>query len=380
MRSQVGRCIKSHQRRVYSDSFVSKSVRSVGVGKLSENDTDNKYAPANQTKIYLELSKATLSSMVVITSAAGYLSYGGGLSPLTCASLCAGTSFAAATAAILNQTIERDTDKLMKRTRNRPLPSGRISTEGALGYGLLSLGASYGLLKYGTNDLTLLLGFSNIALYGAYTIAKPKTEWNTWIGAVVGAIPPVMGWTAAGGDLVALEPLLLGGTLFLWQFPHFFALSWNNRKDYERGFHQMVPVNDPTGDRTAELILKYSLFLLPIPVIASAADITSPFFALGGVGATTYLIKLAENFEKEKSHKNAHEVFKCSLWYLLVMLGLFVFHRKRGEKVDDPLNRLQEQFKMFCPHEFLTYFGLEAICPVKIQQENTLNKKTLIVK
>eukprot|EP00615_Pteridomonas_danica_P008729 CAMPEP_0114359864 /NCGR_PEP_ID=MMETSP0101-20121206/23347_1 /TAXON_ID=38822 ORGANISM="Pteridomonas danica, Strain PT" /NCGR_SAMPLE_ID=MMETSP0101 /ASSEMBLY_ACC=CAM_ASM_000211 /LENGTH=374 /DNA_ID=CAMNT_0001503641 /DNA_START=26 /DNA_END=1150 /DNA_ORIENTATION=+ len=367
MRSVLKQCQRSNQGRFRVNHLSLNNTRCLAVGK--ESTGEDELGSSNQGKIYLELSKATLSSMVVITSAAGYLSYGGDLSPITCASLCAGTSFAAATAAILNQTIERKTDKLMKRTCNRPLPSGRISTEGAIGYGVLSMGASYALLKYGTNDTTLFLGFSNIALYGAYTLAKPRTEWNTWAGAVVGAIPPVMGWTAAGGDLLALEPALLGGTLFLWQFPHFFALSWNNRKDYERGFHQMVPVNDPTGERTAELILKYSLFLLPVPILAAAADVTSPYFAIGGVGATAYLISLAENFEKEKSNKNAHEVFKCSLWYLLVMLGLFVFHRKRGEKKDEPLDRLQEQMKMFCPHELLTTLGLESICPMTSKKD-----------
>jgi heme O synthase-like polyprenyltransferase len=115
----------------------------------------------------------------------------------------------------------------MKRTCNRPLPAGRITTAGAVGYGALSLGASYATLKYGTNDTTLMLGFSNIVLYGLYTVSKPKTEWNTWTGAVVGAIPPIMGWTAAGGDILALEPALLGATLFLWQVAYSNSFSLN---------------------------------------------------------------------------------------------------------------------------------------------------------
>lgn len=135
----------------------------------------------------------------------------------------------------------------------------------------------------------------------------------------------------------------------------------------------MVPVNDPTGERTADLILKYSLYLLPVPILAAATEVTSSYFAIGGVAITSYLIKLAEDFEKDRSNKNASAVFKCSLWYLLVMLGMFVLHRKRdGVKDEDILKRMKEQIKLFCPHEVhlvLSSMGLDNLCPVVVKDK-----------
>lgn len=140
----------------------------------------------------------------------------------------------------------------------------------------------------------------------------------------------------------------------------------------------MVPVNDPSGERTADLILKYSLFLLPIPVIAAATEVTTVGFAVGGVGITSYLIKLAEDFERDRSNKNASAVFKCSLWYLLVMLGMFVFHRKH-EKNEDILGRMREQIKLFCPHELLCSMGLDNLCPIVVKDKCEKSKKTLAI-
>jgi hypothetical protein len=140
----------------------------------------------------------------------------------------------------------------------------------------------------------------------------------------------------------------------------------------------MVPVNDPKGERTADLILKYSLFLLPVPVFAAATEVTTSFFAIGGVSATAYLISLAEKFEKEKSNKNAQAVFKCSLWYLLVMLGLFVFHRKK-EKSEDIVGRFKQQIKFFCPHEVLCTMGLDNLCPVVVKDKCEKHSNTLAI-
>mmetsp|Transcript_19682 Transcript_19682/g.41350 ORF Transcript_19682/g.41350 Transcript_19682/m.41350 type:complete len:214 (-) Transcript_19682:177-818(-) len=131
-----------------------------------------------------------------------------------------------------------------------------------------------------------------------------------------------------------VEAALLGGTLFLWQFPHFFSLAWIHRKDYARGHHQMVPVNDPTGERTARLITGYSLAMFTIPVAATALDVTSSMFALEGVAATGYLTYLAGKFHQQRSDENARKVFKCSLWYLPLMLALFVFHRKYSSALE----------------------------------------------
>jgi len=147
----------------------------------------------------------------------------------------------------------------MMRTCKRPLPTGAVSPAAALGYAGTTAAAGVGVLAAATNPVTAALGAANIALYaGPYTLLKPVSEWNTWVGALVGAIPPLMGWTAAGGSVLDAAPLLLGSVCFLWQFPHFFSLAWVHRRDYARGGFKMVPCADPTGARTADLVWRYS--------------------------------------------------------------------------------------------------------------------------
>lgn len=202
--------------------------------------------------MYAELSKARLSSLVVVTAGAGYLAGCSQPDPVTLACLFGGTTLCAFSANSSNQIIERERDKLMKRTCDRPLPSGRLSLREAVGWGIFSGVSGGSLLLAGTNPTVALLGVSNIALYaGPYTLSKPHSEWNTWVGAAVGAVPPLMGYCAAGGDIFDTTAGLLASTLFLcvylffwcvaklltrpmqsrtllvnrWQFPHFYALA-----------------------------------------------------------------------------------------------------------------------------------------------------------
>lgn len=315
-------------------------------------------------RMYAELSKARLSALVVVTAGAGYAAAGpAAMDPYTFAALASGTTLAACSANTYNQWIERDRDKTMKRTCERPLPSGRLSANEALGWGVFSTTASMCILTLGTNPLTAGLGAFTIGLYALpYTLSKPYTEWNTWTGAVVGAIPPVMGWVAAGGGLLDPEPLLLASTLFLWQFPHFFSLAWLHRKDYARGGHQMVPVNDPDGSRTGNLVFHYSLALLPLPLLAAHLDATSWMFACEGLGLNAYALYLAHAFKQDRTHDNARKVFRTSLWYLPLTLGLFLFHRKYPPAEEDSvLGAAKSSLAKLCPHEALVDAG--KLCP-----------------
>jgi len=283
-----------------------------------------------------QLSKSRLSALVVCTTSAGFFAFG---APISYTALCAasiGTAFCASSASTWNQIFEVERDAKMKRTRNRPLPAGVISTRDAkiLGTATAVMGGS--LLLAGTDIVTASLGVGNIVLYsGLYTYLKPRSEMNTWVGALVGAIPPVMGWTAAGGSIFDLEALLLGGTLFLWQFPHFFALSWMHRVDYARGGFEMVPVNDPNGDRTSALVTRYSLYLSTLPVIASVAGVTSAMFAIEGLLLNGYALHLARRFAKDRSNANARKVFLMSLWYLPCWMMLFILHSKTWKNEND---------------------------------------------
>eukprot|EP00937_MAST-01D_sp_MAST-1D-sp2_P001804 g1804.t1 len=277
-----------------------------------------------------------------MTSSAGFLMApvafsSAAVAPLVAVS--AGTALAACSANTFNQAWEIENDKLMKRTQNRPLPSGRISRNHALAFGGAMGVAGTTLLATACNPLTAALGAANIGLYAlVYTPMKVRSEWNTWAGSVVGAIPPLMGYAAAAGDCLAPGAALAAGTLFLWQFPHFFALAWRLRRDYARGGFKMVPVADPTGSRTADLVYRYSLYMLPLPVLAAAGDVTSWMFALEGTALNAYLIHLARGFKQERTTGRSKKVFMCTLWYLPLLLSLMVFHKKKKPQVDGDSN------------------------------------------
>jgi len=208
-----------------------------------------------------------------------------------------------------------------------------------VGLGCATGGSSALLLHLGTDPVTTALGLANIGLYaGLYTYLKPRSEANTWVGAVVGAVPPVMGWTAAGGSALDAEALLLGSTLFLWQFPHFFALNWMYRADYKRGGFEMVGVNDSTGERTAGLIKRYAAYLAAVPFVSAAAGVTSPMYAIdAGLLLNGYALHVAGRFDRDRSNGNARKVFLTSLWYLPCTMMLFLIHSRRwhGEVTDE---------------------------------------------
>ena len=322
-------------------SFPTGSIYQMSTHGLQENNKSFK----KKLISYSQLAKFRLSSLVVLTSGAGYMCYGGPVDIPTLIAACTGTGLCAASANTFNQIVEKDHDAKMFRTRARPLPSGRCTPAEASFFGVSSGLLGVSTLYAMTNPVVAALGAANIALYaGLYTYSKRKSEINTWIGAVVGAIPPVMGWAAAsGGMLATAEPVALASILFLWQFPHFFALSWMHREDYARGGFQMVPVNDADGTRTAALIQEYSLYLTALPIIASAAGLTSYMFALEGTTANMYLLYQSYRFKQEKSNANAKNIFLCSLWYLPVLLAGYVFHSRQWNKDENTIRNGSDQ-------------------------------------
>ncbi|KAI9920616.1 hypothetical protein PsorP6_000243 [Peronosclerospora sorghi] len=280
--------------------------------------------------IYSQLGKARLSGLVVMTTSAGFLMAGGPISWTSFAAATVGTSLAAISASTFNQCWEVDLDAKMQRTHRRPLPSGRISNSHALAFGAATATASTAVLAAGCNPLVASLGVFNIALYAlVYTPMKVKSELNTWVGSVVGAIPPVMGWAAATGAILAPEAALHAYLLYCWQMPHFFALSWRLRKDYARGGYKMVACNDPTGSRSAALALRYSYYMSAIPLVAALTEATSPMFAVEGTAVNAYTIYLAHKFYSKPSTATAQKVFLASLWYLPVIMGCMVLHSQR---------------------------------------------------
>ena len=278
--------------------------------------------------VWAELTKVRLNALVLVTTAVGYAL--AEIGPIDWARLswtCAGTALAAASASLFNQLFERRRDALMLRTRGRPLPAQQISPATVFAAAMLTGYAGATLLAMTVGFLPAALAAFNILLYALlYTPLKPRTTFNTLIGAVCGAIPPMIGWTAATGQL---EPgaWLLGGLLFVWQIPHFLALAWLYREDYARGGHAMLPVRDEGGEITGQVVLLTTLPLVPLGVSATLIGLAGVWSALVTLLAGLAFSWLAFGFYRARDNRSARRVFLASITYLPVVLAAMTLDR-----------------------------------------------------
>ncbi|XP_028332941.1 protoheme IX farnesyltransferase, mitochondrial [Gouania willdenowi] len=282
--------------------------------------------------VYARLAKIKLTALVVTTAAAGFAMAPVPFDPLTFFVASLGTGLASCAANSINQYFEVPFDSNMNRTKNRPLVRGQISPLHAVTFALACGVPGVALLTLVVNPLTGFLGALNIFLYTCcYTPLKRLSITNTWVGAIVGAIPPVMGWTAATG---CLEPgaLLLGGFLYSWQFPHFNALSWNLREDYSRGGYRMMSVTHPAMCR--RVALRHSLALIGLSSMAPAVGVTTWAFPLVSLPINVYISYLAFSFYRRGDRGSARKLFFCSLWHLpmLLLLALTCKNHRRENK------------------------------------------------
>lgn len=281
--------------------------------------------PLNWVKIYLELGKARLSSLVLITTLAGYLAARTG--PLDWGHLAItllGTALAAVGANGLNQVIERDRDALMERTRERPLPSGRMGTvHAAIASSVTAAVGCLALLRW-SGALPAVLALGTVLLYAfVYTPLKPRSNLNTLVGAVVGAVPPVIGWSAVTGG-VETGGWLLGLLLFVWQVPHFLSLAWLYRDDYRRGGYKMVSVEDEGGDVTFRLMMIWAWVLLPLGLVMAMAGLGGAIFAVGSLLLGAAWLWQGVRCYRDRSDANTRRVFLGSVMYLPLLLALLV--------------------------------------------------------
>lgn len=304
---------------------------------------------------YLSLSKPRLTVLVTLTAMAPYALYPvpafltpalvdtPSLSPLTLLFLTVGTTLCSASANALNMLYELGTDAQMSRTRNRPLVRGLVSRRGAIAFAFVCAALGISGLYFGVNPTVSFLGASNIALYaGLYTPLKAVTAANTWVGALVGGIPPLMGWAAAAGEtatsaspaelLLAPDGSSLGGwllasLLFAWQFPHFLALSWPVREEYKAAGLRMLAWTNPK--RNARVALRYSLVFYPLCLGLCLADVTSWSFAFTSLPVNAWLSREAVRFWRHGGHAgSARGLFWASVWHLPVILALAVVQKK----------------------------------------------------
>lgn len=276
------------------------------------------------TRDYLELSKSRIVMMVLLTMVAGLLVAPTAFDAVLLLQTLIGTALLAAGTNALNQYIEREHDAKMQRTRNRPLPGGRITPRSALIFatGISLAGTLY--LGFAVNWLTAALGALTLASYiFVYTPVKRMSSICTLIGAVPGAIPPMMGWTAATNEL-SLGAWLVFGTLFFWQLPHFMALSWMFREDYARGGFSMLSVTDTRGVSVARQAVYYSLALLAVSVGPSLIGLTGPLYFVIATLSGMALLYTSFRFFFDRTMRTARTLFMTSNIYLLVVMVALV--------------------------------------------------------
>jgi protoheme IX farnesyltransferase len=283
---------------------------------------------SNVVSDYVALAKPRLNLLVVATSGAGYY-LGAPTAPhlLPLALAVSGTALVAGGAAALNQVYERDTDRLMRRTRTRPLPDGRVGVAEARLFGTALAAAGVALLAFGANLFSAILALATIAIYLAvYTPMKRRSSVATLVGAVPGALPPLIGWTAARG---AISPggWALFAIVFLWQIPHFMAIAWMYRDDYRQAGFPMLPVVEPDGRSTGRQAVLYATLLLPASVAPTFLGVAGwPYFWLASVLGVA-LIVLSVRFAARRSERSARELFFGSITYLpLIWAAMILNH------------------------------------------------------
>lgn len=281
-------------------------------------------------KPILELSKPRITQLVVLTTAAGYyLASRGPFRLGVFAATLAGTALVAAGTNAFNMIRERDIDAQMRRTKNRPLPAGRVSTRAAFVFATVTAAAGIGTLAWLVNLTTAALAALTLVSYvWFYTSLKTRSTLNTLVGAVPGALPVLGGWTAAGG---ALSPpaFALFWTLFLWQLPHFLALAWVYRDDYRTAQLRMLSVEDASGRRTARMALLYAVALVPVSLLPTLLGITGSVYfwgalLLGLAYVAAGVLMLVD------VNRRAWAVFVVSIVYLPMLLTLAVLDKVRA--------------------------------------------------
>lgn len=276
-----------------------------------------------------ELSKPRITQLVVLTAAAGYYL---GLRdafrlPVFVATIL-GTALVASGTNAFNMIRERAVDARMRRTRGRPLPSGRVSLRAAVAFGAITAAMGIGVLAWRVNLLTAVLSALTLVSYvWLYTSLKRRSTLNTLVGAVPGALPVLGGWTAAGGALDA-PGFALFWTLFLWQLPHFLALAWMYREDYRSAQLKMLSVDDTDGRRTARMALLYAVALLPVSLLPTMLGVTGTLYFWGALALGLAYIG-ASVFMLVDASRRAWWVFLASIIYLPALLTLAVLDKVR---------------------------------------------------
>ncbi len=277
---------------------------------------------------YLELTKPRLSLLSVLTALVGYFAARPAFDPVKVVCVVVGTSLAAGGVASLNQWLEHDTDARMKRTADRPIPTGKVATGSAFVLGTLMCIAALFLLFAKVNPLAAMFTLFTIVSYlGWYTPAKRWSRWSTEIGAIAGAFPPLIGWSAGEGRVTALGWILFG-VLFFWQIPHFMAIAWTYRRDYSAVHFPMLSVRDQTGAWVAGWSFVNALALVAVSLLPFAFGLATLWSGVpAGACGLWFLWRAALFLRADGRDVSARKLFFATLGYLPIVLGTFVADR-----------------------------------------------------
>jgi protoheme IX farnesyltransferase len=277
---------------------------------------------------YIELTKPRITWLILMSTGIGYF-FGmrGGLNLWSLLHTVLGTGLIASGTAALNQWSEREADFKMRRTKDRPIPSGRLNATRALLFGIALSIAGFVDLWLGCNLLAALLGAATLFSYlFLYTPLKQRTPLSTTVGAFPGAMPPMIGYAAASGAITA-EAWVLFGILFLWQFPHFYSIAWMYRDDYARAGIRMLPVVKPDGRRTAAEIVVYGLALIPVSLVPTMLGMSGRIYLIGALAAGLFFLYSGVRVARERTILRARYVLLVSVFYLPIIYGLMLLDR-----------------------------------------------------
>jgi protoheme IX farnesyltransferase len=284
--------------------------------------------PAYRAGDFVTLTKPRLNFLVLITTLAGmYLGAPEGVPLAILVHGLVGTALVAGGAAALNQVWERETDSLMRRTRLRPIPGGRLRIADGTWFGILLAGTGLVELTWKVNALSAAVAAATLVSYVfVYTPLKKRSSLSTLVGAVPGALPPVIGWAAATGT-ISIPAIVLFGIVFLWQMPHFLAIAWLYRDDYERAGIPLLPVLEPDGRRTGQQALLYAAALWPVSLLPAVVGIADAPYSIVATVLGFGLIALSALFARDRTTKTARHLFLYSITYLPLLWAALVIDR-----------------------------------------------------
>jgi heme o synthase len=286
---------------------------------------------------YIELTKPRITWLILMSTGIGYFfglrgaanwwDFFRNIHLLSLLNTVLGTGLIASGTAALNQWYERDADRKMRRTADRPLPSGKLTSGRALAFGIALSIAGFVELWLGVNLLCALIGLFTLASYlFLYTPMKQRTWWSTTVGAIPGAMPPIIGFAAASGTVTA-DGWVLGAILFLWQFPHFYSIAWMYKDDYARAGIQMLPVVEPDGRSTARQIVLYGIALIPVSLIPTMLGMSGRLYLIGALLLGLWFLYSGVRVAVERSLSRARNVLITSVLYLPLIYGLMLIDR-----------------------------------------------------